>query len=64
MMGDVQEVKAGMRLSEQSGLVEYGVIVDGVFHPTASERTGDYQERQAAGEQALEEEKSSSGKKS
>jgi hypothetical protein len=51
-----------MRLSDESGLVEYGVIVDGVFHPTASERTGDYQERQAAGEQALEEEKSSSGK--
>jgi hypothetical protein len=62
MMGDVQEVQAGMRLSDESGLVEYGVIVDGVFHPTASERTGDYQERQAAGEQALEEEKSSSGK--
>jgi len=61
-MGDVQKVDAGMRLSDESGLVEYGVIVDGVFHPTASERTGDYQERQAAGEQALEEEKSSSGK--
>jgi len=61
-MGDVQKVDAGMRLSDESGLVEYGVIVDGVFHPTASERTGDYQERQAAGEQALEEEKQSSGK--
>jgi hypothetical protein len=62
MMSDVQKVDAGMRLSDESGLVEYGVIVDGVFHPTASERTGDYQERQAAGEQALEDAKSSSGK--
>jgi hypothetical protein len=61
-MGDVQKVDAGMRLSDESGLVEYGVIVNGVFHPTTSERTGDYQERQAAGEQALEAEKSSSGK--
>lgn len=52
MMGDVQEVKAGMRLSNESGLVEYGVVVNGVFHPFAAERTGDYQERQAAGEQA------------
>jgi hypothetical protein len=62
MMGDVQKVEAAVRMSDESGLVEYGVLVDGVFHPTASERTGDYQERQAAGEQALEEEKASSGK--
>jgi hypothetical protein len=61
-MTDVQKVDTAMRLSDQSGLVEYGVLVDGVFHPFAAERTGDYQERQAAGEQALEEEKSSSGK--
>jgi len=61
-MSDVQEVKAGMRLSNESGLVEYGVLVDGVFHPFASERTGDYQERQAAGEQALEDEKKTTGK--
>jgi hypothetical protein len=63
-MSDVQKVDSGMRLSDQSGLVEFGVIVDGVFHPTYAERTGDYQERQAAGEQALAEEKSSNKKSS
>jgi hypothetical protein len=61
-MSDVQKVDTGMRLSNESGLVEYGVVVDGVFHPFAAERTGDYQERQAAGEQALAEEKSAGGK--
>jgi len=61
-MSDVQKVDAAIRLSEASGLVEYGVLVDGVFHPTAAERTGDYQERQAAGEQEQEEAKSSTGK--
>ena len=61
-MTDVEKVDAGMRLSEASGLVEYGVIVDGVFHPISAERTGDYQERQAAGKQAQEDEKASSGK--
>ena len=61
-MSDVQKVDAAMRLSESSGLVEYGVLVDGVFHPVSAERTGDYQERQAAGEQAQEEEKSSTTK--
>jgi hypothetical protein len=61
-MSDVQKVDAAMRLSESSGLVEYGVLVDGVFHPVSAERTGDYQERQAAGEQAQEEEKATSGK--
>ena len=61
-MGDVQKVDAAIRTSDTSGLVEYGVLVDGVFHPTYSERTGDYQERQAAGEQEQEDSKSSTGK--
>jgi len=63
-MSDVQEVQAAMRLSDASGLVEYGVVVDGVFHPTFAERTGDYQERQAAGEQAQADEADDAGKKS
>ena len=60
-MSDVQEVKAGMRLSNESGLVEYGVIVNGVFHPMTAERTGDYQERQAAGEQSQTEQPQTTG---
>jgi hypothetical protein len=63
-MSDVQKVDVGVRTTEDSGLVEYGVIVDGVFHPFAAERSGDYQERQAAGTEALAQAKSSSRKSS
>ena len=51
-MSDVQKVECGMRLSDNSGFVEFGAIVNGVFHPFAALRSGDYQEAQAAGHEA------------
>ena len=57
-MTDVEKVDLGMRTNTQSGLVEYGAVVNGVFHSFAAERTGDYQEAQAAGAQAQSEQQS------
>ena len=31
--------------TEDGRFVHYGFVVDGVFHPFASDRTGDYDER-------------------
>jgi hypothetical protein len=60
-MADVEQVQLGMRTNQSSGLVEYGAIVNGVFHAFAAERTGDYQEAQAAGTQAQTEQPQTTG---
>ena len=56
-MPDVTEVKLGMERTEDGRFISYGAIVDGVFHPFAGERTGDHDERQQSGEQAIADEK-------
>lgn len=62
-MADHEKAELGVRMSTETGLVEYGAVVDGVFHPFAAERTGDYQDRQHAGKEAQAEAKSSTGTK-
>ena len=39
-----------VRRSEDGRFVHYGVVENGVFHPFASERASDYDERIAAAE--------------
>jgi hypothetical protein len=36
---------AEVRRDDASGLVTYGFVKDGAFHPVSSERVGDYDER-------------------
>jgi hypothetical protein len=37
-----------VRRDDEQGFVHYGIVSDGAFHPFASERVGDYDERVAA----------------
>jgi hypothetical protein len=37
--------QAEVRRDDASGLVQYGFVHNGAFHPVASERVGDYDER-------------------
>lgn len=51
-MSETQEATFAMRQNDDLGRVEFGAVVDGVFHPLATIPNGDYLEAQAAGKQA------------
>jgi len=40
-----------VRRSEDGRFVEYGVVSDGAFHPFATDRVGDYDERVKAAQE-------------
>jgi hypothetical protein len=49
-MADVQKAESAFR-RVAGDLIEFGVLVNGVFHPHSAVRSADFDERQQAGEQ-------------
>lgn len=50
-MGDIKEGTLGVLRDAENNLVHFGAVVDGVFHPFAATRGGDYDERVAEHQQ-------------
>lgn len=44
-MSDFQEASLGFMRDTGQNLVHFGAVIDGVFHPIAAERGGDFDER-------------------
>ena len=51
-MSDPQNVESAIRRSDSGDFVEFGAVFNGVFHPFGAVRSGDFDEAQAAGQQA------------